>query len=32
MRITYDPVHDVMYIKFSNARIVETVEVEEGFS
>ncbi|WP_048150734.1 DUF2283 domain-containing protein [Palaeococcus ferrophilus] len=30
MRISYDPKHDVMYIKFSDAKIVETVEVEEG--
>ncbi|MCD6559666.1 MAG: DUF2283 domain-containing protein [Palaeococcus sp.] len=30
MRISYDPKHDVMYIKFSDTKIVETVEVEEG--
>ena len=30
MRISYDPKHDVMYIKFSDAKVVETVEVEEG--
>ncbi|WP_297510654.1 DUF2283 domain-containing protein [Thermococcus sp.] len=30
MRISYDPKHDVMYIKFSDAKIVETIEVEEG--
>ena len=30
MKISYDPKHDVMYIKFSDAKVVETVEVEEG--
>lgn len=30
MRITYDPDHDVMYIKFLDEKIVESVEIEEG--
>jgi len=30
LKISYDPKHDVMYIKFSDGRIVESVEVEEG--
>ena len=30
MEISYDPKHDVMYIKFSHAKVVDTVEVEEG--
>jgi len=30
MRISYDPKHDIMYIKFSETKIVNTVEVDEG--
>jgi len=30
MKITYDPNHDVMYIKFGEGEIVDTIEVEEG--
>ncbi len=30
MRISYDPKHDIMYIKFSEMKIVNTVEVDEG--
>lgn len=30
MRITYDPDHDVMYIKFLDEKIADSVEVEEG--
>ena len=30
MEISYDPKHDVMYIRFSHAKVVDTVEVEEG--
>jgi len=30
MKISYDPKHDVMYIKFSDAKITNTVEVDEG--
>ncbi|HIH73205.1 DUF2283 domain-containing protein [Thermococcus sp. PK] len=30
MKISYDPKHDIMYIKFSEAKIVDTVEVDEG--
>ncbi len=30
MEISYDPKYDVMYIKFSDAKIADTVEVNEG--
>ncbi|KUH34419.1 hypothetical protein APY94_01950 [Thermococcus celericrescens] len=30
MMITYDPNHDVMYIKFGGGEIVDTIEVGEG--
>jgi len=30
MKISYDPKYDVMYIKFSDAKIADTVEVDEG--
>ena len=28
MQISYDPKHDVMYLKLSQGRIVDTIEVE----
>ena len=30
MKVSYDPKHDVLYLKFSDAKIVDTVEVVEG--
>ena len=30
MKVSYDPKHDVLYLKFSDAKIVNTVEVVEG--
>ncbi len=30
MKVSYDPKHDVLYLKFSDAKIVDTVEVAEG--
>ena len=30
MKVYYDPKHDVMYIEFSEKKVVDTVEVEEG--
>ena len=30
MEISYDPKHDVMYIRFSHVNIADTAEVEEG--
>ena len=28
MKISYDPKYDVMYIKFSEGKIIDTIEVE----
>lgn len=28
MQITYDPEHDVMYLKLSEGKIVDTIEIE----
>jgi uncharacterized protein YuzE len=28
MKISYDPKHDVMYLKFSEGKIADTIEVE----
>jgi len=30
MKISYDPKHDVLYLKFSEGKVVDTVEVVEG--
>jgi len=30
MKVSYDSKHDVLYLKFSEAKIVDTVEVAEG--
>jgi len=30
MKISYDPKHDVLYLKFSEGKIVDTIEVVEG--
>jgi uncharacterized protein YuzE len=30
MKISYDPKYDVMYLKFSDEKIVDTVEVESN--
>lgn len=30
MRVTYDPKYDVLYLKFSEKKIADTVEVAEG--
>jgi len=30
MRITYDPKYDALYLKFSEEKIADTVEVGEG--
>ena len=30
MRVTYDPKYDVLYLKFSEEKIADTVEVAEG--
>ncbi len=30
MKVSYDPKHDVLYLKFSDAKVVDTVEVVEG--
>jgi len=30
MRVTYDPKYDVLYLKFSEEKITDTVEVADG--
>lgn len=30
MKVSYDPKHDVLYLKFSDSKVVDTVEVVEG--
>jgi uncharacterized protein YuzE len=30
MKISFDPKHDVLYLKFSEERIVDTIEVDGG--
>ena len=30
MKISYDPKHDVLYLKFSENEIIDTVEVDRG--
>jgi uncharacterized protein YuzE len=30
MKISYDPKHDVMYLKLTDGRIVDTIEVEKN--
>ncbi len=30
MRVTYDPKYDVLYLKFSEEKIADTVEVVDG--
>jgi len=30
MKISYDPKHDVLYLKFSEGKVVDTIEVVEG--
>jgi hypothetical protein len=30
MKISFDPKHDVLYIKFSEEKIADTIEVDDG--
>jgi uncharacterized protein YuzE len=30
MKISFDPIHDVLYLKFSEEKIVDTIEVDGG--